>query len=103
VCRSHGIKRWPFRKLKSISRSINTEGAKTETKRPYTVGSKTVFLRDEELEVFKMTMGKSGQELKPVGDRHNSQHSGSKDTYRTYLTCLIFPVRTRCQNSSPLF
>jgi hypothetical protein len=48
-------------------------------------------------------MGKSGQELKPVGDRHNSQHSGSKDTYRTYLTCLIFPVRTRCQNSSPLF
>ena len=27
-------------------------------RKPYTVGNKTVFLSDEELEVFKMTMGK---------------------------------------------
>ena len=75
VCRSHGIKRWPFRKLKSISRCINTEGTKAETKRPYTVGSKTVFLRDEELQVFKMTMAKGGQDLTPVS-LHNDTHSG---------------------------
>eukprot|EP00277_Geminigera_cryophila_P001931 CAMPEP_0179432586 /NCGR_PEP_ID=MMETSP0799-20121207/17174_1 /TAXON_ID=46947 /ORGANISM="Geminigera cryophila, Strain CCMP2564" /LENGTH=673 /DNA_ID=CAMNT_0021210061 /DNA_START=179 /DNA_END=2200 /DNA_ORIENTATION=+ len=78
LCRSYGITRWPFRKLKSLERTMrkvqteteaanngeNGDGEKSyrpsnEVKRkPYTVGNKTVFLSDEELEVFKMTMGK---------------------------------------------
>ena len=36
-------------------------------RKPYTVGNKTVFLSDEELEVFKMTMGKEqANELVPT-------------------------------------
>jgi hypothetical protein len=36
-------------------------------RKPYTVGNKTVFLSDEELEVFKMTMGKEhAKDLVPV-------------------------------------
>ena len=36
-------------------------------RKPYTVGNKTVFLSDEELEVYKMTMGKdANNELKPT-------------------------------------
>uniref|UniRef100_A0A7S0E5L6 RWP-RK domain-containing protein n=1 Tax=Hanusia phi TaxID=3032 RepID=A0A7S0E5L6_9CRYP len=87
LCRSYGITRWPFRKLKSLERTMrkvqteeswnsggqsNGDGdSKTpvpELKRkPYTVGNKTVFLSDEELEVFKMTMGKDqASELKPT-------------------------------------
>ena len=44
------------------------EGGCGEVKRkPYTVGNKTVFLSDEELEVYKMTMGRDSQtELKPT-------------------------------------
>jgi hypothetical protein len=87
LCRSYGITRWPFRKLKSLERtmkkvqtensdvSVKEEGGEekgsgkaNEVKRkPYTVGSKTVFLSDEELEVFKMTMGKDAtNDLKPT-------------------------------------
>eukprot|EP00288_Rhodomonas_lens_P017057 CAMPEP_0177695776 /NCGR_PEP_ID=MMETSP0484_2-20121128/3636_1 /TAXON_ID=354590 /ORGANISM="Rhodomonas lens, Strain RHODO" /LENGTH=355 /DNA_ID=CAMNT_0019206721 /DNA_START=69 /DNA_END=1133 /DNA_ORIENTATION=+ len=89
LCRSYGITRWPFRKLKSLERTmkkVQTESdavnagneenpgdptgraAAGEVKRkPYTVGNKTVFLSDEELEVFKMTMGKEAcSELKPT-------------------------------------
>ena len=44
------------------------EGGGSDVRRkPYTVGNKTVFLSDEELEVFKMTMGKQAtHELKPA-------------------------------------
>jgi hypothetical protein len=93
LCRSYGITRWPFRKLKSLERTMKKvqneqdavstqvpngsgeggsgEGGRAtsnEVKRkPYTVGNKTVFLSDEELEVFKMTMGKEAHsELKPT-------------------------------------
>jgi len=88
LCRSYGITRWPFRKLKSLERTMrkvqtdadgigpngtNGEGENGKTsagevkRKPYTVGNKTVFLSDEELEVFKMTMGKDAyQELKPT-------------------------------------
>ena len=78
LCRSYGITRWPFRKLKSLERTMrkvqteseaaaNGENGDGETaskqsnevkRKPYTVGNRTVFLSDEELEVFKMTMGK---------------------------------------------
>jgi len=93
LCRSYGITRWPFRKLKSLERTmrkVETEsqvihsagaldgtlgavridakagiwgGAGDVKRRPYTVGNKTVFLSDEELEVYKMTMGKDGLSL----------------------------------------
>jgi len=91
LCRSYGITRWPFRKLKSLQRTmkkVETESQiinacssnnaatpvdanKTNSgevrRKPYTVGNKTVFLSDEELEVYKMTMGKdSSNELKPT-------------------------------------
>ena len=84
LCRSYGITRWPFRKLKSLERTMKKvqteeeaissqatgsgEGGGSDVRRkPYTVGNKTVFLSDEELEVFKMTMGKQAtHELKPA-------------------------------------
>jgi hypothetical protein len=93
LCRSYGITRWPFRKLKSLERTMKKvqneqdavstqvpngageggggEGSRSSTnevkRKPYTVGNKTVFLSDEELEVFKMTMGKEAHsELKPT-------------------------------------
>uniref|UniRef100_A0A7S4P057 RWP-RK domain-containing protein n=1 Tax=Guillardia theta TaxID=55529 RepID=A0A7S4P057_GUITH len=91
LCRSYGITRWPFRKLKSLQRTmkkVETESQiinacssnntatpvdpnKTNSgevrRKPYTVGNKTVFLSDEELEVYKMTMGKdANNELKPT-------------------------------------
>jgi hypothetical protein len=82
LCRSYGITRWPFRKLKSLERTMKKvqteeeavssqaagEGGGSDVRRkPYTVGNKTVFLSDEELDVFKMTMGKQAtHELKPA-------------------------------------
>jgi len=84
LCRSYGITRWPFRKLKSLERTMKKvqteeeavssqatgsgEGGGSDVRRkPYTVGNRTVFLSDEELEVFKMTMGKQAtHELKPA-------------------------------------
>ena len=44
--------RWPDACMTHGSESTDT------STRPYTVGNRTVFLSDEELEVFKMTMGK---------------------------------------------
>ena len=94
LCRSYGITRWPFRKLKSLERTmrkVQTEsqvinggalegslavpgnatagdsgggskavaGGAGEVKRmPFQVGNQTVFLSEEELSVFQMTMGK---------------------------------------------
>eukprot|EP00292_Cryptomonas_paramecium_P021161 CAMPEP_0113698932 /NCGR_PEP_ID=MMETSP0038_2-20120614/23005_1 /TAXON_ID=2898 /ORGANISM="Cryptomonas paramecium" /LENGTH=167 /DNA_ID=CAMNT_0000622191 /DNA_START=187 /DNA_END=686 /DNA_ORIENTATION=- /assembly_acc=CAM_ASM_000170 len=91
LCRSYGITRWPFRKLKSLERTMKKvkteleqdaasqtsagdgvgaapEKAAAEVKRrPYSVGSKTIFLSDEELEVFRMTMGRDAiAELRPA-------------------------------------
>mmetsp|Transcript_16943 Transcript_16943/g.41382 ORF Transcript_16943/g.41382 Transcript_16943/m.41382 type:complete len:225 (-) Transcript_16943:227-901(-) len=86
LCRSYGITRWPFRKLKSLERTMKkvqnehdaapnnaqsegrSEREASEAKRkPYTVGNRTVFLSDEELEVFKMTMGRDAStELRPT-------------------------------------
>ena len=44
-------------------------------RKPYTVGNKTVFLSDEELEVFKMTMGRE----QVIGERQTRQERDKED------------------------